>query len=93
MAPAFQKTGFTGWYYRVLEEGSVSAGGSIRLLERLHPDWTLSRLISARFNPRLDPAEAAELSRMEVLAEGWRNAFARKVDPAFVENTDRRLKG
>lgn len=93
MAPAFQKTGFTGWYYRVLEEGNVAAGGTIRLIERLHPDWPLSRVIAARFNPRLDAAEAAELAAMEVLAEGWRNAFARKVDPAFVENTDRRLKG
>lgn len=93
MAPQFQRTGFTGWYYRVLEEGEVAAGGAIRLEQRQHPDWTLQRLITARFDPRLDPAIAAELAELTLLAEGWRTAFARKVDPAYTENTDRRLKG
>lgn len=93
MAPHFQRTGFTGWYYRVLEEGDVAAGGAIRLEQRQHPDWTLQRLISARFDPRLDPAIAAELAELALLAESWRTAFARKIDPTYTENTDRRLKG
>ncbi|NBN76903.1 MOSC domain-containing protein [Microvirga tunisiensis] len=93
MAPSFQKTGRTGWYYRVLAEGSVAAGGRIRLIDRPHGDWPLARLIAARFDPRLDPAVAAELAGLPVLAESWRTAFARKVDPAYTENTDRRLKG
>lgn len=93
MAPSFQKTGFTGWYYRVLEEGNVAKGGEIRLIERKHADWPLKRLIAARFNPRLDPEEARELAGLDALAEGWRSAFARKIDPAYTENTDRRLKG
>ena len=93
MAPSFQRTGFTGWYYRVLEEGEVAAGGTIRLIQRQHPDWTLQRLIKARFDPKLQPHEAQELSQLAVLAEGWRAAFARKMDPTYAENTDRRLKG
>ncbi|MFN4009903.1 MAG: MOSC domain-containing protein [Pannonibacter sp.] len=93
MAPQFQRTGFTGWYYRVIEEGEVAAGGAIRLKHRQHPDWPLQRLIKARFDPRLPASEAQELAGLSVLAEGWRAAFARKVDPTYAENTDRRLKG
>lgn len=93
MAPSFQKTGKTGWYYRVLEEGEVASGGTIRLIQRDHPDWPLSRVISARFDPALAQETALELAGMTVLAESWRNAFLRKSDKGYVENTDRRLKG
>ncbi|MGB3179128.1 MAG: MOSC domain-containing protein [Albidovulum sp.] len=34
MAYLFQKTGRTGWYYRVLEPGSAGIGDTISLLER-----------------------------------------------------------
>ncbi|WP_259997267.1 MOSC domain-containing protein [Leisingera sp. M523] len=34
----FQKTGRTGWYYRVLEEGDAAAGDRITLVERRNPD-------------------------------------------------------
>ncbi|MEJ2409375.1 MAG: MOSC domain-containing protein, partial [Novosphingobium sp.] len=33
----------TGWYYRVLEEGEVSAGDTIELLDRPHGDWSVVR--------------------------------------------------
>ena len=93
MAPAFQKTGYTGWYYRVLEEGQVGAGDKMRLIERPRPEWGLDRLIAARFKPDLPSATAEELANLPELAEAWRTAFARKVDPQYRENTSRRLQG
>ncbi|SHM30261.1 MOSC domain-containing protein [Roseibium suaedae] len=93
MAPSFQKSGKTGWYYRVLEEGNVAAGDKVRLIQRDYPQWPLARLISARFNPALEPETAAELAGMKPLAESWRASFQRKTDRGYVENTDRRLKG
>lgn len=93
MAPAFQKTGKTGWYFRVLRKGIFASGDAITLAERPCPGWPLAEVIKARFDPRLDPEIANQLSILSPLAENWREAFTKKRDPDFVENTDRRLKG
>lgn len=36
------KTGFSGWYFRVLQEGYVAAGQPIELIERTIPDNTIA---------------------------------------------------
>lgn len=38
------QTGFSGWYFRVLQEGHVEAGQSFTLLERPLPDWPITRV-------------------------------------------------
>jgi MOSC domain-containing protein YiiM len=66
------KSGRTGWYYRVIEEGSVAAGDALALVSRLHPEWTVARstaLIVAGVGTR---DEARELAGLKELAEGWR---------------------
>ncbi|WP_029065118.1 MOSC domain-containing protein [Labrenzia sp. DG1229] len=93
MAASFQKTGRTGWYFRVLGTGKIAAGDDLSLVERPCPDWNLRDVILARFNPRLDPDIASALSRLDQLAEPWRASFAKKADPGYQEDTSRRLKG
>jgi len=44
MALRVQRSGRTGWYYRVIEEGVVSPHDSLVLVDRRSPDWTLHRL-------------------------------------------------
>ena len=93
MAAQFQKTTRTGWYYRVLEIGQVEAGDTIKVIDRIYPKWPLKEVILARFNPSLDPDIALELSRLVDISENWRNAFMKKHDRNYVENTDVRLIG
>lgn len=93
MALRFQATGRTGWYYRVVEEGALRAGDAIVLEARPLPAWSIARLIAARFERHLDPALARELAETEELSLSWRKAFARKADPAFVEDVQARLTG
>ncbi|WP_425311757.1 MOSC domain-containing protein [Microvirga massiliensis] len=93
MAARFQKSGRTGWYYRVLREGLVRAGDPVILMERPQPGWPLSIVIAARFDPRLDPALARRLSQIAELSLSWRSGFARKSDPDYVEDTSLRLAG
>lgn len=93
MAAAFQRTALTGWYYRVLETGSVRVGDMVALIERPLPEWHLKRLINARFNPRLDPEQAEELSNLQAISESWREAFRKKQSKNFKENTAARLNG
>lgn len=42
LALQVEQTGFTGWYFRVLEEGRVEAGQILRLVERPCPEWTIA---------------------------------------------------
>ena len=93
MAAAFQRTAKCGWYYRVLETGDVKTGDTIKLIERIHPEWSLERVIKARFNPRLDIKEAREIANLQALSESWQQAFRKKQSLAFKENTDSRLQG
>jgi MOSC domain-containing protein YiiM len=93
MAARLQKSGRTGWYYRVIEPGEVAVGDAVALTERRHPDWPLSRVIAARFDSRLDPAVAAAIAALPELSESWRKSFLKKTDPAFVEDTGARLSG
>jgi len=91
LAAQFQKTGKTGWYYRVLEQGVFAAGDVMTLTDRPCPDWNLRDVIFARFNPKLDAGTASALANLPELAENWRASFAKKSDPGFREDTSRRL--
>ena len=92
MAGQFQKTGRTGWYYRVLEKGLVKVGDMLNLLDRPNPEWPVDTVISARFNPRLSIEKATALAHLDDLAENWRQAFAKKSSPSFREDTKPRLQ-
>ena len=81
MAAAFQRTARTGWYYRVLETGSVRVGDMVALIERPLPEWHLKRLINARFNPELDPEQAKELSKLA----GYFGKLARSVQKKTIK--------
>jgi MOSC domain-containing protein YiiM len=93
MAARFQKSGLTGWYYRVVEEGFIEAGDGIALLDRPQPDWPLSAVIAARFDPALAPDTARQLTGIAEMSRSWHAAFVRKSDPAYREDTAARVLG
>ena len=93
LASQFQRSGFTGWYYRVLKNGYVKAGDRISLIERPLPDFPLALVIAARFEPDLDLSLADELAHCPHLSLSWQSAFRKKSNRYFIENTEARLKG
>lgn len=93
MAMRFQRSGLTGWYYRVLKEGFVRRGDRIALCERLQSDWPLSRVIAARFDTSLAPAIAARLADIPEMSQSWHKAFVRKCDTTYVEDIAPRIAG
>ncbi|KAK3370303.1 pyruvate kinase-like protein [Podospora didyma] len=78
-APNTYKTSRTGWYYRVLREGTVKAGDMIRLVERKHPKWTIERVQEYLHRNQNDEAMNEELAGIEELGPESRNAFKRRV--------------
>ncbi|WP_120499169.1 MOSC domain-containing protein [Roseovarius sp. EL26] len=93
MAYLFQKTGRTGWYYRVLEHGQIRKGDHINLIERRQPDWTVQRVTAARLTRQVSSQDAHTLANLSDLAEGWRSAFEKLASGDFTENTSLRLIG
>jgi MOSC domain-containing protein YiiM len=93
MAYLFQKTGRTGWYYRVLEPGFAGVGDKMSLIERTRPDWSVERVTLARLTRRVSEADAATLAVMPELAQGWRTAFAKIAGGDKDEDTSPRLIG
>lgn len=68
-----------GWYYRVIEQGTVGAGDTLTLTERPWPDWTVKCVIALLIagEARQDPAAARALAALPVLAENWRARAAK----------------
>ena len=93
MAYLFQKTGRTGWYYRVLEPGIAGAGDTVSLLGRTQPNWTVERVTAARLTRRVSEADAEVLAVMPELADGWRTAFTKMAGGNLEKSTSGRLNG
>lgn len=64
------RAGRTGWYLRVLEEGSLCAGEAVQVAARPHPQWTIRRAFQAAQERR--GAMALALAEVPALSERWR---------------------
>lgn len=81
-----QQTGRTGWYFRVLSEGTVAAGTRLVLRERPHPVWTVERANRVMHLEKKNVQAALELAAVPLLSESWRmtlidRAQKREADP------------
>ena len=71
LARHIQGAGICGWYYRVLEPGTVRAGDAMRLLERVAEPTSLALFHATLSAPR-PPRELLErLARLEMLGAEW----------------------
>lgn len=73
------ETGKTGWYLRVLEEGTVAAGMEIVLVERPCPEWTVARANWVMHEAKGDRESARDLAAVEWLSESWRAELQKRV--------------
>jgi MOSC domain-containing protein YiiM len=72
-----QETGRTGWYYRVLEEGTLEAGQALEVLERPWPTLTVAAANAAMHGEARETAAA--LAECPHLAPSWRDSMRRRV--------------
>ncbi|MTJ80079.1 MAG: MOSC domain-containing protein [Telmatospirillum sp.] len=93
MARLVQKTGRTGWYYRVLEEGRVEPGDDLILVDRPSPDWTIRRLWHLFYVTPLDRGELSAMLTLTHLPESWRALARRRLETLAVEDWSPRLDG
>lgn len=93
MAARVQSSGRTGWYYRVLEEGIVSAGDVLERVERKLPDWPLARLWRILYVDTLNVDELAAMEQLPGLPGSWRRVAAARLERRRIEDWSPRLVG
>ena len=64
------QNGRSGWYFRVLQGGTVCAGMPIALLERRHPDWTVDRASRTYYGS--DAGQKLSLAQIPQLSTAWK---------------------
>lgn len=67
-----QRTGRSGFYLRVAEEGLVWTGAPLAVLERPHPAWTVARAYRAALGRPRDRDAARQLAEVAELSARWR---------------------
>lgn len=91
IAARMQESGRTGWYYRVLEHGTVSPDAEIILLDRPYPEWTLAHLLRQLYLGPPDIEVLARLSTLNALPDSWREQARRRLETNYVEDSSQRL--
>ena len=71
MAKLIDDKGITGWYFRVIEEGSVEPGCPFELIDRMTPEVTVQALLTLWREHRPDPQMLERLAATPGLSENW----------------------
>lgn len=82
----------TGWYYRIIQEGSIQAGDEIVLVERPHPLWTVARVQHYLYLEKENIGMMEQLADLDSLGMEIRNIFENRLKKKF-ENQEQRLLG
>lgn len=77
MPRSMVKTGRSGWYYRVIEEGLIHAGDSVRLVDRPNPDLRFETLIAVVYRGQASAEDLARIADAKGVAS-WLRAGARR---------------
>jgi MOSC domain-containing protein YiiM len=93
MARRVQDCARTGWYYRVLTAGEVTAGDRLEFVERCQHRWTLAAILRILYRDCLLREALADLCQLELLAPALRNLLTRRLQTGQVEDWSRRLCG
>jgi len=80
LAARFSRSGRTGFYLRVLQEGYLSPGLGLELVERPAPQWSVLQAHRLLEGARLDPQAAAALSELPELSERSRHDLKKQLE-------------
>ncbi len=76
----FNRSGRTGFYLRVLQEGNLAAGMALERISRPTAQWSVLQAHRLRENARSDPQAAAALAALPELAERFRRDLKKRLE-------------
>jgi len=77
---AMVQNGRSGWYYRVLQPGTIGAGDDIFLREQPNPDFAFSRLVAIVNHGNATMDEITRMANMPGLASKWQSLARATLD-------------
>ncbi|KEF53595.1 uncharacterized protein A1O9_10570 [Exophiala aquamarina CBS 119918] len=92
MARRAQDSSRTGWFYRILEEGTIQTGDEMTLRERPNPDWTVARVQHHLYHDMRNEEAMKALVQIKELGAEIRNIFASRLRKQY-ENQAARIGG
>lgn len=93
LAVRVQKSGRTGWYFRVIQEGIIEAGDLIELIERPNPDWTVARAHAIMHAKPRNASDDLALSNCRELSQSWATQLKRRSRKSIEKSESARLFG
>ncbi|SMP73347.1 MOSC domain-containing protein YiiM [Neorhodopirellula lusitana] len=93
LALQVQQTGYTGWYFRVLQEGQVQQGNPARLVDRQWPQWTIEAANQLMHHDKKNMTAAKDLMAVPSLSPSWQATLAKRVTKGKEPDTAKRLEG
>ncbi|MDB4778281.1 MOSC domain-containing protein [bacterium] len=93
LAVLVQKTGRTGWYLRVVDEGNLSAGDALELLELPFPEMTIAWANSVMHAKPKSSKDDLKLSKCPALSGSWSEQLARRAAKGNSKSETARLFG
>lgn len=91
MAIRVQRSLRTGWYLRVIEPGTLTAGDAIELLERPHPDYPIATLLALIRDRETDTVRLREVLELP-LPPSWQRLFTKRLHSGQSEDWLSRLE-
>ena len=70
------KSGRTGWYCRVIEEGMIESGVEMELIERASEGWTVARANDLMYGREVDRMAVIELMGLPRLSDEWKEGLS-----------------
>ncbi|MEW4490931.1 MOSC domain-containing protein [Thalassoglobus sp. JC818] len=93
LAVRVQKTGRTGWYYRVLQEGIIEAGLPIELVDRPFPDVTIAWASEVMYAKPRSTENDLRLAECAALSASWKETFLQRATNGVEKDASARLNG
>lgn len=92
LAARLEHTGRTGWYFRVLNEGSIQAGVALELIERPSPRWSIAAANVVMHRRKNDIPLSLELAACPQLSASWQKSLAGRATGGAADSRER-LRG
>jgi MOSC domain-containing protein YiiM len=90
LALQVERTGFTGYYLRVLRHGWVSAGDTVVREERPFPQWSIEECNQVMHHRKKDRAAALALSECPALSASWKDSLFARGNRVTEDSSDAR---
>jgi len=92
MSRLMQDSMKTGWYFKVIQNGEMTAGDDIILINRPNEMWTLSKVLDVLFVDKLNYDALETLSKLK-LVPSWQKMVTNRLKNQKVEDWSGRLEG